>query len=114
MSTESDPTGGASLPAEGGPETYGLRLHVAGQAPRSVLARDNLRRVRDEHVTGRCRVEVIDPLFHPVRARGDEILAVPTPVRKLPEPMRKTIGDLSDTDRVLVGLQIRPKGKGLW
>ena len=89
---------------------YDLRLYVAGQSPRSVRALENLRKVCDEHLAGRYRVEVIDLLVNPALARGDEIVAVPTLVRKLPEPIRKIIGDLSDTDRVLVGLQVRPLG----
>ena len=91
-------------------ELYDLRLYVAGQSPRSVRALENLRRVCDEHLAGRYRVEVIDLLENPALARGDEIIAVPTLVRKLPEPIRKIIGDLSDTDQVLVGLQLRPAG----
>ena len=94
---------------DGGP-MYDLRLYVAGQSPRSVRAIDNLRKVCDEHLAGRYRVEVIDLLLNPSLARGDEIIAVPTLVRKLPEPIRKIIGDLSDTERVLVGLQVRPLG----
>lgn len=90
---------------------YDLRLYVAGHSPRSVRALDNLRKVCDEHLAGRYRVEVIDLLENPALARGDEIIAVPTLVRKLPEPIRKIIGDLSDTDRVLVGLQVRPLGE---
>jgi circadian clock protein KaiB len=93
------------------PEMFDLRLYVAGQSPRSVRALENLRRVCDEHLAGRYRVEVIDLLVSPALARGDEIIAVPTLVRKLPEPIRKIIGDLSDTDRVLVGLQLRPQGE---
>ncbi|MET0997068.1 MAG: circadian clock KaiB family protein [Marmoricola sp.] len=92
-------------------EVYDLRLYVAGQSPRSVRAMDNLRKVCDEHLAGRYRVEVVDLLVNPALARGDEIVAVPTLVRKLPEPIRKVIGDLSDTDRVLVGLQVRPAGE---
>ena len=95
--------------ADGSP-MYDLRLYVAGQSPRSVRALENLRRVCDEHLAGRYRVEVIDLLVNPALARGDEIVAVPTLVRKLPEPIRRIIGDLSDTDRVLVGLQVRPLG----
>ncbi len=91
-------------------EVFELRLYVAGQSPRSVRALENLRKVCDEHLAGRYRVEVIDLLQNPALARGDEIVAVPTLVRKLPEPIRKIIGDLSDTDRVLVGLQLRPQG----
>ncbi len=92
-------------------EHYDLRLYVAGQSPRSVRALENLRRVCDEHLAGRYTVEVIDLLLNPGLARGDEIIAVPTLVRKLPEPIRKIIGDLSDTDRVLVGLQLRTSGE---
>ena len=84
-----------------------------GQSPRSIRALENLRTVCDEHLAGRYRVEVIDLLVNPALARGDEIVAVPTLVRKLPEPIRKIIGDLSDTDRVLVGLQVRPLGGDL-
>lgn len=94
--------------APDGQPMYDLRLYVAGQSPRSVLAVENLRKVCDEHLAGRYRVEVIDLLVNPALARGDEIVAVPTLVRKLPEPIRQIIGDLSDTDRVLVGLQVRP------
>ena len=95
-------------PQTGEHEVYNLRLYVAGQSPRSVRALQNLRKVCDEHLAGRYRVEVIDLLLNPALARGDEIVAVPTLVRTLPEPIRKIIGDLSDTDRVLVGLQVRP------
>lgn len=102
---------GTAPPVENEPEMYDLRLDVAGQSPRSVWAMDNLRRVCDEHLAGRYRVEVIDLLVNPGLARGDEIVAVPTLVRKLPEPIRKIIGDLSDTDQLLVGLQARPHGE---
>ena len=98
--------------APGDPDVVSLRLYVAGQSPRSVRAIENLRKVCDEHLSGNYRVEVIDLLVNPALARGDEIVAVPTLVRKLPEPMRKIIGDLSDTDRVLVGLQLRAGGVG--
>lgn len=87
---------------------FELRLYVAGQSPRSVRAIDNLRRVCEEHLAGRYRIEVIDLLENPTLAAGDQILAVPTVVRRLPEPIRHLVGDLSDTARVLVGLQIRP------
>ena len=96
----------------GDPDVVSLRLYVAGQSPRSVRAVENLRKVCDEHLSGNYRVEVIDLLVNPALARGDEIVAVPTLVRKLPEPIRKIIGDLSDTDRVLVGLQLRAGGAG--
>lgn len=90
-------------------EVYELRLYVAGQSPGSVRAVENLRRVCEEHLAGRYRVELIDLLEHPALARGDEIVAVPTLVRKLPQPVRRIIGDLSDTEQVLVGLQLRPE-----
>ena len=99
---EDDSTAGATGK---GQELYDLRLYVAGQSPRLVRAVENL--------AGRYRVEVIDLLVNPALARGDEIVAVPTLVRKLPDPIRKIIGDLSDTDKVLVGLQLRaPEGGG--
>jgi circadian clock protein KaiB len=91
-------------------EVVDLRLYVAGQSPRSMLAIENLRRVCDQHLTGRYRIEVVDLIENPKLARGDEIIAVPTLVRRLPEPIRTIIGDLSDTDQVLVGLQLRPDG----
>jgi circadian clock protein KaiB len=84
-----------------------LRLYVAGQTPRSITALDNLKRFCEEHLAGRYRIEVIDLLEQPQLSRDDEIFALPTLVRKLPEPMRKIIGDLSDTEKVLVGLQLR-------
>lgn len=85
-----------------------LRLYVAGQTARSVAALNNLRQLCETHLKGRYHIEVIDLLVNPQLSREDQILAVPTLVRKLPEPMRKIIGDLSSTERVLVGLQLRP------
>ncbi len=85
-----------------------LRLYVAGQTPRSLAALQNLRRLCEEHLKGRYVIEVVDLLVNPQLAREDEILALPTLVRKLPEPLRKIIGDLSNTEKVLVGLQLRP------
>ena len=107
-------TGGQSAgPADDVDGVYfDLRLYVAGQSPKSIRAIENLRRVCDEHLPGRCRIEVVDLLENPELARGDEIIAVPTLVRRLPLPVRTIIGDLSDTDRVLVGLQLRPDGLG--
>ena len=92
--------------------TFELRLYVAGQSPKSVQAIENLRRVCDRYLPGRYHVELIDLVEHPKLAKGDEIIAVPTLVRKLPEPIRKIIGDLSDTEKVLVGLQVRPDTGG--
>jgi circadian clock protein KaiB len=85
-----------------------LKLYVAGQTPRSLAAYVNLRRICEEHLEGRYRIEVIDLMENPRLAKGDQILALPTLVRRLPEPVRKIIGDLSNTERVLVGLDIRP------
>jgi circadian clock protein KaiB len=85
-----------------------LRLYIAGQTPRSVKAFANLKRLCEEHLKGRYRIEVIDLIQNPQLAAGDQILAVPTLVRLLPEPVCKIIGDLSNTDRVLVGLDVRP------
>jgi circadian clock protein KaiB len=87
--------------------TWQLRLYVAGQTPRSLKAFSNLRQICENHLRGRYRIEVIDLLARPRLSRGDQILALPTLVRKLPVPVRKIIGDLSDTERVLVGLDLR-------
>jgi len=85
-----------------------LRLYVAGQTGKSVAALENLKRVCETHLAGRYSIEVIDLLVNPRLAAGDQILAVPTLVRKVPEPIRKIIGDLSDEHRVLVGLDVLP------
>ncbi len=85
-----------------------LRLYVAGQTARSIAALNNLKQLCETHLKGRYRIEVIDLLVNPQLSREDQILAVPTLVRKLPPPLRKIIGDLSSTERVLVGLQLRP------
>ena len=89
-------------------ETWELRLYVAGQTPKSMTALANLRKYCEEHLQGRYQLEVIDLLQHPQLAEGDQILAIPTLVRKVPVPIRKIIGDLSSAERVLVGLDIRP------
>jgi len=89
-------------------EKYELRLYVAGQTPRSLTAFANLKRICEEHLKGRYSIEVIDLLVNPQLAKGEQIVALPTLVRKLPPPIRKLIGDLSNTERVLVGLNIRP------
>ena len=85
-----------------------LRLYVAGQTPKSVAALKNLRQLCEEHLAGQYEIEVVDLLENPQLAAGDQILAVPTLVRKLPEPIKKIIGDLSNSERVLVGLDLRP------
>ena len=92
-------------------EKWELRLYVAGQTPKSLAAFANLKRICEEHLAGKYRIEVIDLLENPTLARGDQILAIPTLVRKLPPPMKKIIGDLSNTERVLVGLDMRPWSK---
>ncbi len=94
--------------SEADAEKWDLRLYVAGQTPRSVAAFANLKRLCEEHLAGRYNIEVIDLVKHPKLAAGDQILAIPTLVRKLPQPIRKIVGDLRDTDRALVGLQLRP------
>lgn len=92
---------------EADPEKWDLRLYVAGQTPRSVAALANLKRICEEHLAGRYNIEVVDLMKHPQLAAGDQILAIPTLVRKLPQPIRKIVGDLRDTERALVGLQLR-------
>ncbi len=89
-------------------ETWELRLYVAGQTPKSLAAFANLKRICEEYLNGQYQIEVIDLLENPQLAREDQILAIPTLVRKLPEPLRKIIGDLSNKERVLVGLDVRP------
>ncbi|HEX9840250.1 MAG TPA: circadian clock protein KaiB [Anaerolineales bacterium] len=88
-------------------KTWELRLYVAGQTPKSLAAFANLKKICEEHLAGQYHIEVIDLLKEPQLASGDQILAIPTLVRKLPEPIRKIIGDLSNTERVLVGLNLR-------
>jgi circadian clock protein KaiB len=88
-------------------KSYELRLYVAGQTPKSLAAFANLKKICEEHLAGQYEIEVIDLLKHPQLASGDQILAIPTLVRKLPQPIKKIIGDLSNTERVLVGLDIR-------
>ena len=94
--------------AEDGPDVWELRLYVAGKTAKSVAALDNLKRLCEAELPGKYRIEVVDLLVHPQLAKGDQILAIPTLVRKLPQPIRKVIGDLSNTERTLVGLQLRP------
>ena len=91
-----------------GDKPWSLRLYVAGQTPKSIEAFANLKAICEEHLPGRYEIEIIDLLVNPQLAKGDQIIAIPTLVRKLPEPVRKIIGDLSNTERVLVGLELRP------
>jgi circadian clock protein KaiB len=95
----------AGLPLDEG--YYNLRLYVAGQTPKSIMALANLKNICEQHLAGRYRIEVIDLLEHPQLAAGDQILAVPTLVRRLPEPLKRIIGNLSNMERVLVGLDLR-------
>jgi circadian clock protein KaiB len=93
--------------SEGNQFTWDLRLYVAGQTPKSIAAFTNLKKFCELYLPGKYRIEIIDLLKDPSQAVNDQILAIPTLVRKLPEPIRKIIGDLSNTDRVLVGLDVR-------
>lgn len=89
-------------------DVWTLRLYVAGQTPKCLKAFANLKKICEEHLEGKYRIEVVDLLEQPQLAQGDQIVALPTLVRKLPPPVRKIIGDLSNTERVLVGLDLRP------
>lgn len=90
-------------------DVWDLRLYVAGQTPRSLAAFANLKRLCEEHLAGRYQIEVIDLVEQPQLAAGDEIVAIPTLVRRLPKPIKKVIGDLSNGERTLVGLNLRPR-----
>lgn len=95
------------------PKEYQLRLYVAGYTSKARAALENLSKICETHLEGRYSIEVVDLLKNPQLAAGDQILAVPTLVRKLPEPIKKIIGDLSDEERVLIGIDLLPKSKGL-
>ena len=99
------------LPSESTDETesWNMRLYVAGQTPKSLHALVNLKKICDEYLAGKYHIEIIDLLENPQLASSDQILAIPTLIRKLPQPIRKIIGDLSNVERVLVGLDIRPQ-----
>jgi circadian clock protein KaiB len=88
---------------------WNLRLYIAGQTPKSLTALANLKRICDEHMNGQYNVEVIDLMENPQLARRDQIVAIPTLVRELPSPLKRIIGDLSNTERVLVGLDVVPR-----
>ena len=108
--TRSKPRTLAEVTATGTPDPHKweLRLYVAGKTPKSVAAIENLTRLCEEHLAGKYSFVVVDLIAHPQLAKGDEIVAIPTLVRKLPEPIRRVIGDLSNVERALVGLQVRP------
>ena len=104
-------TRGPSRGKGAAPPSWQLRLYIAGRTQRSSAALANLERLCEEHLAGQYSIEVIDLLRNPTLARGDQILALPTLVRKLPPPVKKIIGDLSNEERVLVGLDLRPAGR---
>jgi circadian clock protein KaiB len=95
------------VPAE---KQWNMRLYIAGSTPRAVAAMENLKKLCEEHLGKDYTIEVVDLLKSPQLAKGDQIVAVPTLVRKLPEPVRKIIGDLSNREKVLIGLDLQPKG----
>jgi len=101
------PGKGKKAKADATEAIWNLRLYVAGQTSKSITAFANLKNICDEHLAGKYRIEVIDLLKNPQLAKGDQIIAIPTLVRKLPEPLKRIIGDLANTERVLVGLDIR-------
>jgi len=90
-------------------DSWNMRLYVAGQTPKSLRALANLKQICEEYLAGKYHIEIIDLLENPQLASSDQILAIPTLIRNLPEPMRKIIGDLSNIERVLVGLDLRPR-----
>src|SRR5437763_9340856 len=106
--TEPQPLEALAAVAAADPDVWELRLYVAGKTAKSVAALENLKRLCEENLPGKYRIEVVDLLVHPQLAKGDQIIAIPTLVRKLPPPIRKVIGDLSNVERTLVGLQLRP------
>ncbi len=96
---------------DGGDEAWILKLYVAGQTPKSIAAFANLNRICDQHLAGKYRIEIVDLLKNPLLAKGDQIVAIPTLVRQLPEPVKKIIGELANTESVLIGLNLRPDTK---
>ena len=109
MTEQTSPAGDPVSEADLDPGHYHLRLYVAGQTQQSMAALANLKRVCEEHLAGRYEIEIIDLMQQPQLAAGDQILAIPTLVRRLPTPLKRIIGDLSNTEKVLVGLDIRPQ-----
>ncbi len=90
-------------------DVWELRLYIAGQTVKSKAAIENLKRICEEHLPNQYKIEVVDLLENPKLARGDQIVAIPTLIRKLPDPVRRVVGDLSNTEKTLVGLQLRPR-----
>jgi circadian clock protein KaiB len=109
MKTPRPSTGKSSSAHTASSPQWDLRLYVAGQTPRGLAAFENLKALCETYLAGKYRIEVIDLLENPQLASGDQIVAIPTLVRKLPAPIRKIIGDMSNTERVLVGLDLRPR-----
>jgi circadian clock protein KaiB len=109
MKTRSTKSRATKRQASTKPASVVLRLYVTGGTPKSNTAFSNLTKICEEHLAGRYQLEVIDLLVNPQRAADDQIIAIPTLVRKLPEPIRKVIGDLSNTERVLTGLDLLPR-----
>jgi circadian clock protein KaiB len=99
------------IAAQAGDTGYNLRLYVAGQTPKSMAAISNIRKLADEYLPGRCTIDIIDLMKDPAMAQRHQIVAIPTLIRELPEPIRRIIGDLSDTQRVLLGLDIDHAGE---
>lgn len=97
------------IPVPADVESWELRLYIAGQTPKSLAAFANLKKMCEEHLQGRYHIEIVDLAENPQQARTDQIVAVPTLIRRLPPPLRKIIGDLSNTERVLVGLELHPR-----
>jgi len=104
-----DNTADLAPSVDAGDEPWELRLYVAGQSAKSIAAFANLRALCEQYLPGKYEIEIVDLLEKPQLARGDQIVAIPTLVRKLPEPIRKIVGDLSNTEKTLVGLQLRPR-----
>lgn len=102
------PLADAAATAAPNPDVWELRLYVAGKTAKSIAAVENLTKLCEERLSGKYKIEVVDLLVHPQLAKGDQIVAIPTLVRKLPAPIRKVIGDLSNVERTVVGLQLRP------
>jgi circadian clock protein KaiB len=107
--SEKTATSTAESPTPEAGENWRLRLYVAGRSPKCVAAQENLKRFCEEHMAGRYEIEVVDLLENPRLAKDDQIVAIPTLVRKLPEPLRRIIGDLSNTERMVVGLDLKSK-----
>jgi circadian clock protein KaiB len=108
VNDQAEPMGQQADDGESDPGRYRLRLYVAGQTTKSLAALTNLKRVCEEHLAGRYDIEVIDLMLNPELAAGDQILAIPTLIRRLPAPLKRIIGDLSNAEKFLVGLDIRP------